>query len=477
LHAQNKTIDSLLQEVKTAAHDSTRCYLLNLIVENYADENIWVKYNEQMKNLAEKNLNAQTSNDKRTKKVFLKYLSVALNNIGYLNDSKGNIPEAIDFYNQSLNIMSEIDDKEGIAVSLNNIGFIYDNQGNIAQALEYYSKSLKIQEQIGNKKGIAQSYNNIASIYEHQQDIEKALDYYNQSLKLKLSIGDKPGAATTLNNIGHIYHLKKNDNKAILYFQKSLDIHIQLKNKNGISTTLSNIADIHQTNGNYDRALALDFESLKNAKEIDHKECILSALNSIGEIYYSKKEYTKALEYGLQSTEVNRKTGYVENTKGSALLLYRTYAALKDPKNALASYELFVQMRDSINNQETRKASIRSQFKYIYEKKAVADSIKVAEEKKLVQIRLKQDENQRYFLYAGLLLTLIFGSVMFNRFKVAQKQKNIIDQQKQTVEKQKKYVDEKQKEIMDSIYYARRIQQSLLPTEKYIERIFKTKKN
>jgi hypothetical protein len=35
---------------------------------------------------------------------------------------------------------------------------------------------------------------------------------------------------------------------------------------------------------------------------------------------------------------------------------------------------------------------------------------------------------------------------------------------------QKKLIEEKQKEILDSIRYARRIQRSLLPTEKYISR-------
>jgi len=34
-------------------------------------------------------------------------------------------------------------------------------------------------------------------------------------------------------------------------------------------------------------------------------------------------------------------------------------------------------------------------------------------------------------------------------------------------------VDEKQKEVLDSIRYAKRIQQSLMPTEKLIERILK----
>lgn len=35
------------------------------------------------------------------------------------------------------------------------------------------------------------------------------------------------------------------------------------------------------------------------------------------------------------------------------------------------------------------------------------------------------------------------------------------------------FVEEKQKEILDSIHYAKRIQRSLLPTEKYIEKKLK----
>ena len=65
---------------------------------------------------------------------------------------------------------------------------------------------------------------------------------------------------------------------------------------------------------------------------------------------------------------------------------------------------------------------------------------------------------------------------MFNRFRATKKQKKVIEEQKLIVENQKHIVDEKQKEILDSIRYAKRIQQSLLPTEKYINRNLKLKK-
>ncbi len=47
---------------------------------------------------------------------------------------------------------------------------------------------------------------------------------------------------------------------------------------------------------------------------------------------------------------------------------------------------------------------------------------------------------------------------------------NFMTMQSRQIKKQKDLVEEKQKEILDSIHYAKRIQKSLLPTEKYIDK-------
>jgi len=54
-----------------------------------------------------------------------------------------------------------------------------------------------------------------------------------------------------------------------------------------------------------------------------------------------------------------------------------------------------------------------------------------------------------------------------------------INHAKLTITEQKKLLDEKNKDILDSIHYAKRIQTSLMPTEKYLDRILneKNKKN
>jgi len=187
--------------------------------------------------------------------------------------------------------------------------------------------------------------------------------------------------------------------------------------------------------------------------------------------------YDKAFEYAKRALALAQEMGYPDNIGGTAFLLKKIYKEKKNVAGELEMFELYILMRDSINNEKNRRSSIRSQLRYEYEKMAVADSIKVAEEKKIIEAQFKQEKTQRFALYGGLALVALFAAFMYNRFKVTQKQKNIISQQKEEVEiqrhaaeHQKELVQEKQKEIIDSITYAKRLQNAILPPQEYINR-------
>ncbi|MBK6983618.1 MAG: hypothetical protein IPH32_02110 [Bacteroidetes bacterium] len=186
---------------------------------------------------------------------------------------------------------------------------------------------------------------------------------------------------------------------------------------------------------------------------------------------------TEAFKYATKSLQISYELGFPWEIKNAVATLKRIYQKQNKFKEALEMYELEIQMRDSINNTETKKASIKKQFQYEYEKKAAADSVKHAEEQKVKnalltaqQAQLKQEKTQRLALYGGLALVIVFLGFVYNRFRVTQKQKAIIEQQKVLVDEAFTHLEEKNKEVMDSIRYAKRIQTALLTSEKYIER-------
>ena len=475
LSAQDRTIDSLKLALKNAKHDTTRCDILSELAETASDEE-WPLFNEQLLKQAEKGMSsaAMTSTPKS---FYLKHIGDALNNIAFLAQNHGDISKALEYYHKSLKIREEIKDKEGISASLNNIGAIYDNHGDILKALEYYHKSLKIQEEIKDKKGIAISLNNIGGIYDSQGDIPKALEYYHKSLKIDEESQNKQGIAGSLNNIGGIYINQGDITKALEYFHKSLKFSEEINSKEGIAHSLSNLGFIYNNQGDITKALEYWHKSLKFCEEIKNKEGISHSLYLISNAMLQMDRVGEAFRFANRSLMTAKELGSPENIKPAAKTLKNIYKKQSNYKQALEMYELEIAMRDSINNADTKKASIKKQFQYEYEKKAAADSVKHAEEQKVKnalltaqQAQLKQEKTQRIALYGGLVLVLAFSGFVFNRFRVTQKQKIIIEQQKVLVDEAYTHLEEKNKEVLDSIHYAKRIQTALLTSEKYIER-------
>jgi serine phosphatase RsbU (regulator of sigma subunit) len=134
-------------------------------------------------------------------------------------------------------------------------------------------------------------------------------------------------------------------------------------------------------------------------------------------------------------------------------------------------YEVFISTRDSILSEQNQKEVIRQQFKYAYERQAAADSVKRIEEKKIKEAliakqkaELNMKKNQHYMLFGGLALVVMFALFIFNRYRVTQRQNKIIEHQKDIVQ-------EKNREITDSITYAKRIQNAMLPSDKYVKSV------
>jgi len=66
---------------------------------------------------------------------------------------------------------------------------------------------------------------------------------------------------------------------------------------------------------------------------------------------------------------------------------------------------------------------------YDYDKKTATDSIKAVGEKKVFEVQLKEEKTNDLLIWWPGLVALL-AAFMFNRFRVTQKQKAIIELQK-----------------------------------------------
>ena len=141
-------------------------------------------------------------------------------------------------------------------------------------------------------------------------------------------------------------------------------------------------------------------------------------------------------------------------------------------KEAYEYHVKFKQLTDSIFNAENSKqlGDMKTQFEV--EKKEAELKVKSeAEQEKLKALATEEQKRQNVIIYAVagvLLLVILFSIFLFNRFRITQRQKKIIEEQKVLVDQAYESLHEKNKEVMDSINYASRIQRALLPSEKYL---------
>jgi tetratricopeptide (TPR) repeat protein len=375
--------------------------------------------------------------------------------------------EAIEKYSKAAAIYTILKNNKIIATTYRNIALCYSNLGNYRSAIDYNFRSMKIAEVFNDSTIISSLSNDIGNIFYYQRDFPNAELYYQKALNIYEKRNNQVGMAMELNNIGSVNSEIKNYNRALLFLEKSLKIRKEIRDTLGLITSLTNIGLIHSVNGEHNKSLGLGIEALKLAELSHSEQAKINALTHIAATYNAMKNYPKAIEYGERSLKLVETHPDPDNKREIHDVLYKIYEGSGNTAKALYHYKYFIAYRDSIVNEENSKKSFQTQMLYDFNKKQVADSIQNLEKIKMENLKHQQEiQQQKTYTYGGIigfLLMVIVAGISFRAYRQKQKANKLVSEQKELIE-------DKQKEILASIHYAKRIQQSLLPPEKYISK-------
>ena len=354
---EDKTmIDSVLTLYHKSNNDTLKLGLIEFIVDECWDETIWPQYNNFFYSNALKKLNTTFSRAEQFK--YASFIAGSISNFGYINDNVGNISLALVNYHESLAIYEKINDDKGTSTCLNNLGVLYSTQGDTSKALLYHKQSLVLKQKLGDLRGESLSWNNIGTIYEIQKKPFEALRCYEKSLKISKDIDDQRGMAITYDNIGGIYNNQGYPTKAIDYYYKALNIWKTLGDNSGISFCLNNIA----------------------------------------EVFYGQKKINDSKKIAEESFGLAKKMGYPVDIKNAAYTLSQIYKTEQNYETALAYFELYVSMRDSIFNAETERSAGIQALKYAYEKESLKDSLENSKLQAIKDAEINEVNTSLFFL-------------------------------------------------------------------------------
>jgi serine phosphatase RsbU (regulator of sigma subunit) len=466
LFSQKTEIDSLV-ELLNSSSETKKIEILNALSLKYTDSSPdkAIAYGKQARTAAE--------NNKLSIKIGESCLNIAK---GYY--SKSDNTNALAYLNLAQSEFTKENYQKGLSEVYNVIGNIQTDLSNSEAALNYNLKALKIREELNDSFAMASSLINIGKVYYNLQEYSKANDYYKQSLTIREKIKDQAGIAACYNNIANVFGDQGENDKALEYLKKSLEIKEKLGNKKGIAYTLNNLGSIYTSLNEHVKAREYYTKSYDIKKEINDARGMVSSLTNIGASYYYTHDLQNAVKYFLLSSEEAQKVGAKDIVLSSYQNAAETYSELKDFKNAAKYFSQALALKDSILSIESSKAMHEMQGKFNFEKQEKEIQI-LKQEKEIQELDVAKTKLIKNGFIIGFILILIIAFIIYNRYKLKQKANTKLEQQKVEITRQHnelniayEQIENKNKDITDSINYAKRLQEAILPTAEF-ERTFR----
>lgn len=474
VHDESRKLDSFKKVLAVSKEDTTTVLLLLQMAESQPEGNCEGKigYAKQAAAMARKlrwlkgriaSLNSMGMIYKYCYKDYTAAISTYENLVEVLlkNNEKDQIPEAytdlariykaqgqyviaIDYYQKILNLHP---DKSAMMGTLGNIGQIYAELGDYTQALSAYSHSLKIlNDTIVINKQISEGYLimraglelTIADIYIITGDYDKALQNQQQALKVENDIIK----SVAYQGIGRSYFLKKDFDKSISYYERALGIIRQHTSSPNHEEVLNAMANNYLGKGDIPTAIDYATQAHKLATVNNNEPRLIEIFTTLGRINNHQKKYKDAGIYLQKAIALAQKTGAKNDAKSAWEALSETYNGMHEPAKAFEAYRNFIALRDSVYNTEKAKELTRLDMQSKFDLRRTADSVKQADEKKIADLQLQRQRTMTYSGFAGVVLMLLFLTVIYRNYNNEKKSNAIISRANETI-KSEQEVSEK----------------------------------
>ncbi len=326
----------------------------------------------------------------------------------------------------------------------------------IAQKYAEHKKSTKFQIKINHDLGY---------IYSNMHLNAKAITYYKHGLKLSEEIKDTFNYANISARLGGEFNILLQYDSALKYNQQSLKFFTFIKHKRGIGVSLVNLASNYKGLELYDKAIQTTLEAIKIRTELGDNYALTILKNGLAACYTKKRDYKNALKAAKEAEALCIEQNDLALTLDALNQLYVIYYNTNDYENGIKYANKYIRLKDSIFEASNVQSLTELQTKYETDKKEREIEFLQLEKKNADEKTISENKRRNVILLSVCIITLLiagFSVILYRRFKESNKQKNIIELQKQMV-------DSKNKEIIDSINYAQTIQEALIPEEQEIK--------
>lgn len=342
-----------------------------------------------------------------------------MNNLGTTLNQVGNVKEAIWYTWQSIYLREKMGDLSGLSVSYNNLSQHYLKTDSLDQAVKAMKQGIRYAEASAVKIRLAHSYITMAIILNRQKKNSEALEYELRSLPIWKEVGDNNMLARRYIAVGILYKSLKDSVNAQAYYQKAYDMSVALNNK-------YNLRDLY-----YNKAIFYkDYKDFYNAYEM-YKKYIVYRDSIVNDETKAKiadvqtRYETEKKDREILQLSAEQRIGELEIEKQKAIIAGNLLEA-SQKENAIRLLSQARELQDAIIKQ--RDEELEKQV--LQAKNKEQELLLARQEKKLNEKQLQTQKQFRNVMIGGIVLLLLMGLVLFNRYQLKKKleqQKALLD--------------------------------------------------
>jgi serine phosphatase RsbU (regulator of sigma subunit)/CheY-like chemotaxis protein len=311
--------------------------------------------------------------------------------------------------------------------------------------------------------------NKIAYLYWENELYSEAIEYFSESLELSKINKNLTGEKSLHYNIGLIYSDKEDYQSSLNSFNSGLEIARTLKQKNGVYSGLMNKATVLKNLSRNKEAIDCINEALGYAQEFNNLKLIRTCYGMLAENYELLGDSENTMKYFEQFASIDK---HIKSEQVKEIEKKSKEQVQKAQNERIQTEKTLSETSDQL--EETQKN--------LFETEEIKNQQQLEIDLQELTIRENEAElrNRRNILIGIsfiFFLIFIFSILVFRQFKAKKKANKLLEEQneqiklqKSEIESQRDLANQQKKDITDSIEYAKRIQNALLPPLNFIKR-------
>lgn len=313
-----------------------------------------------------------------------------------------------------------------IAIDLHHeLGVVFLKMDEHKEAEYHLNENIRLARETGDYRMVASGLMSLGNRFKDEEIIDKAEAAYIESIEISKKYGFKRELAGAYNNYGSLMRIKNNNAEAIRLYHKAVAINKETNNTLWLSFNYNNLGNVYLDENNIPEAIRYFNMSMDLKKKIGEIPSLVLTLKNLSTSYEKLGNISEAFKYQKRYSDLKDSLDKVDRIEQSKELAAQFQAERREAEIKQLS------LQDELNKQELA---------------AAAD-------------RLEHQNFLSWTFGVGGFLILLVAFFLWRTVRLRQR----INKELATKNEQ---IDRKNKEIIDSINYARRIQNSILPGEK-----------